>query len=339
MPEPAPTAAPRRPRWRTWLLAVVLALLAATLLRTCVAEAFRIPSTSMERQLLAGDFVLVSKLHYGPRTPERPRLPLTEVRIPGLQLPAARLPGFDRVRRGDVVVFYHPAEHGPLETRTPYVKRVAGLPGDTVTLRAKRVFVNQTRLAPAAWQLVDWRVTLIEDVDLAEVLPEGVQVIERVGLLAWRVRASREEADRIGLHPHVQAIALAPGRADGALFPPGTDYTPDDFGPVVVPPAGRPIAVDERNWPAIRETLLREGRLAQRLAAGEYEIDGAITDTVTFQEDYYFVLGDNWDDSADSRRWGFVPRDHLIGKAVLVYFSWDEVTGRPRLDRLLRRVR
>jgi signal peptidase I len=283
--------------------------------------------------------VLVSKLHYGPRTPERPRLPLTEIRIPGLELPATRLPGFDRVRRGDVVVFYHPAEHGPLEERTPYVKRVVGLPGDTVTLRAKRVFVNGAPLAPPGRQLLDWRVSLSGDVDLAAVLPEGVRVIERAGVHAWRVRASREQADAIGRHPLVQAVALAPGRADGALFPPGTDYTPDDFGPVLVPPAGRPLAIDEQNWPAIRETLLREGRAAQRLAAGQYEVDGAITDTVVFREDYYFVLGDSWDDSADSRRWGFVPRDHLIGRAVMVYFSWDEAAGRPRLNRLLRRVR
>jgi len=293
----------------------------------------------MERVLAAGDFVLVSKLHYGPRTPERPRLPLTEVRVPGLRLPAVRFPGFDRVRRGDVAVFYHPAEPGPVELRTPYVKRVIGLPGDTVVIRRKQVFVNGQRLEPAGHEVIDLAVRLEEGHSPVEAVPAQARVIERTGVFEWRVRASRDEAEVMASHPSVAHVAPAPGAPDGALFPPGSAYSPDDYGPIVVPTVRGAIAITDENWPEVRATLERENRTAQRVADGAYEIDGAITDSVRFEQNYYFVLGDNRDSSADSRRWGFVPEDHVIGKAVMIYFSWDEANNHVRRDRVFRRVR
>lgn len=322
-----------------WALAVLGAILAAGILRLFVAEAFRIPTESMAPTVLSGDFVLVSKLHYGARTPERLRVPLTHWHVPLVRLPSIRLPGLREIRRGDVVVFYHPAEHGPLERRTPYVKRVVGLPGDTVEIRGKRLFASGQELDVPADVLLHWVVRWREEAQPRQVEQVGALPLERVGLRAWRVRATAAAAAALYGAPGIEGLELAPGRPDGALFPPGSAFTPDDYGPVVVPRAGQPFVVRDDNWSAVRVTLEREGRHARRLASGAFEIDGAVTDTVIFEQDYFFVIGDNRDESADSRRWGFVPRDHLIGKAVMVYFSWDPERARPRLERLFRRIR
>lgn len=342
MPHQNPAPAAERhhtPRWRVWLYAVATALVVAFLLRACVAEAFRIPTASMERNLMTGDFLVVSKLHYGPRTPERVRIPLTQWRVPGLSLPSVRGPALGRVRHGDVVVFFHPAELGPVDERTPYVKRAVGLPGDTILLRDKRLYVNGEFVALTDEQLVDWVVTWSDRPDPEAVASSGVQSLERIGLRDWRVRATVSQAEALRHRDYVQSVEPAEGPRDGGLFPPGRPYTADDYGPLVIPRAGVPMPVTDANWPEIRVTLEREGRSAARLASGEYEIDGALTDTVVFSQDFYFVLGDNRDASADSRRWGFVPADHLIGKALVVYFSWDPETDRPRTERMLRRVR
>jgi signal peptidase I len=337
-----PAAPPRSSRrlatLRPWLLGLLGALVAAIFLRACVAEAFRIPTASMERTLLVGDYVLASKVHYGPRTPETLRIPFSAQRIAGLRLPAARLPGLTHVRHGEVLVFFHPGEFGPVDSRTAYIKRVAGVPGDTLVIRSKRLFVNGE---PLHFEQVqhDWLVTLHPDSALGPEAIVGHSQAERAGLRAWRLPATRAEADVLRSRPAVEAVEPAPGRPDGALFPPGQRDTPDDYGPLVIPRAGVPLRISEATWPAIHFTLEREGRRARRLAAGYYEIDGALTDTVSFRQDYYFVLGDNRDASADSRRWGFVPHDHVIGRALFVYFSWDSERNRPRLTRLFRRVR
>jgi signal peptidase I len=339
MASPPPISPSRaRARW-AWVWVPMAAIGAALLLRGCVAEAFRIPSPSMEGTLLVGDYVLTSKLHYGARTPETLRLPFTEHRVGGLRLPSARTPGLGRVRRGDVVVFHHPGETGPLDGRTPYVKRVVGLPGDTVALVGKRLYVNGQAADLPSSRRQDWTVTVHPGSDVRPPALDTLPVIERAGLRAWRVRTGPREAAALAALPTVESVEPAPGRPDGALFPPGTAFTPDDFGPVVLPRAGVPLPLTDDDWPALRATLEREGRAARRIGPGRYEVDGWEADSVTFRQDYYFVLGDSQDDSADSRRWGLVPADHLIGRAVLVYFSWDPERGRVRTERLLRAVR
>ncbi|MDX1548068.1 MAG: signal peptidase I, partial [Rhodothermales bacterium] len=142
----APSTPPRPPRLRNGLLLVAAALLAALLVRAVAIEGFRIPSESMEGSLLVGDFVLVSKLHYGPRLPMSLGIPLTDVYARGVELPYLRLPGFTEVRRGDAVVFNYPPDTGPVDRRMHYIKRVVGLPGDTVAIRGKEVYVNGRRL-------------------------------------------------------------------------------------------------------------------------------------------------------------------------------------------------
>ena len=341
-PDATPDAGPTR-RLRPWLIVVGAALLVALAIRLFAAEAFRIPTTSMERSLLVGDFLLVSKLHYGPRTPGTLGLPFSDWYVRGLDLPSVRLPGFTEVERGDVIVFNHPTESGPVDRRTHYIKRVVGLPGDTVTLVQKQVRVNGEALPLGDGMQQEWLVTLDREVPFAldAFLGIGVRsspVREDDGV--WRIRMTLAEAETVATWPAVRDLRPAVATQPDMLFPFGRRQTLDDWGPVVVPKRGQVVRLDAETWPAVRDVIERhEGHTARRFADGRYEIDGALVDTYTFEQDYYFVLGDNRDDSSDSRRWGFVPRSHLVGKAVLVYFSWDASARRARFDRVLRPIR
>ena len=307
-----------------WVRVVGGAVLVAVLLRAVAFEAFRIPSTSMEDTLLVGDFVLVSKLHYGPR------------------LAGARLPGFDDPDRGDVAVFNYPPGLEPeAARRTPYIKRVVGLPGDTLSIRSKEVRVGSAVQAapPEGRQL--WEVRRSGPISLDTLRAIGVaDRVERRAAGLWLVEGTAAEADRLRALAGVDAVyPLVRPLGDGsAAFPAAFRFSLDDYGPVVVPRAGATVALDDLSWPVVRAVIERfEGHDAQRTAAG-FLVDGVPAETYTFEQDYYFVLGDNRDDSADSRTWGFVPADHLIGKAVAVYFSWDEAARAPRWDRVGRGV-
>jgi signal peptidase I len=346
-PDAAPAEAPAEPtaasrRGWSWLRVIGAAFLAALLLRACAFEAYRIPSSSMEGTLLVGDFLIVSKLHYGARTPVTLGVPFTDRYLRDLTLPSTRLPGFSEVARGDVVVFNFPPETGPVDRKEHYVKRVVGLPGDTVRVVAKRAVASGAVLwlPPEARQL--WLVRLASDSVAAEgVLPaEAIRGQPSFDEPEWLVEATVAEAEGLRHRPAVAAVApyVRPPGDGSAAFPAGRDYTLDDYGPVVVPRRGLTVALDDATWPLYRDAITRyEGVPAQRVAGG-FEIGGALTDGYTFRQDYYFVMGDNRDDSADSRTWGFVPADHLVGKAVLVYFSWDAGAGAPRWGRMFRRV-
>ncbi len=341
MEQPPESAKPNR--LKPWLIVVVVALLAALGIRLFVAEAFRIPTASMERSLLVGDFLLVSKLHYGPRTPVTLGLPFTDQYLRGVTLPFVRLPGFSHVEHGDVVVFNLPTETGPLDRRTHFIKRVVGLPGDTVALVHKVVQVNGEALPLGAGIQQDWLVALDPAVpfSLGAFHEAGVTMpAAREGEGMWRVRMTLAEAETVAAWPAVRDLRPAVSERVDMLFPFGLRQTLDDYGPVAVPKRGQTVRLDATTWPVVRDVVERyEGHTARRFADGRYEINGALTDAYTFEQDYYFVLGDNRDDSSDSRRWGFVPRSHLVGKAMLVYFSWDAQSGRPRLDRLFHPIR
>lgn len=324
------------------MLVVVVALAAALGIRLFVAEAFRIPTASMERSLLVGDYVLVSKLHYGPRTPGTLALPFSDRYLRGVELPSVRLPGFADVKRGDVVVFNHPTGQEPIDRRMHFVKRVIGLPGDTVEIVGKQVRIDGVPLPLEADVQIDYVVTTDSgrSISLDALRDAGAHHVVRDDEGRWLVRMTAADADAVATWDAVREVRPAVTDQKQLLFPYGARQSLDDYGPLVVPKRGQKVRLTTTTWPAVRDVIERhEGHAARRFADGRYEIDGELTDRYTFEQDYYFVLGDNRDDSSDSRRWGFVPRDHLVGKAVVVYFSWDQRTRRPRFDRLFRAIR
>ena len=288
-----------------WVRVVGGAVLFALALRVLAFEAYRIPSTSMEDTLLVGDFVLVSKLHYGPRVLGR------------------RLPGVGDVGRGDVAVFNYPPDLDPDPARrTPYIKRIVGLPGDTLAVVAKEVRIGDRALAAPVRGRQSWRVTgALPRAEALDSLGLAARV-QRVAEGEWAVSATSAQARALARLPGVDAVEprLRPLGDGSASFPPAFRYSLDDYGPVVVPRRGRTVALDDLSWAVLRTVIERyEGHTAERTADG-FLIDGRPAETYTFDQDYYFALGDSRDDSADSRTWGVRavrPRRRQGGRGLL----------------------
>ena len=127
---------------REWMDALLFAAVAAIIIRAFLFEAYRIPTPSMEKSLLTGDFLIVSKISYGPRTPMVLGVPFTNIYMPGAVLPWTRLPGLREVERNDIVVFNYPIDLDPVAAKTSYIKRAVGMPGDTLTVDDAELFIN-----------------------------------------------------------------------------------------------------------------------------------------------------------------------------------------------------
>lgn len=301
----------------------------------------------MEQTLLVGDFVLVSKIHYGPRLPVTLGIPFSDRYVPGLRFPVTRLPGPSRVGRNDAVVFNHPESEGPVDRKPHYIKRAIGLPGDTVEIRGKVVLVNGRPLLEKSSVQHRWMVYLAQGGDElpSELLHEHDVEQVRHYRIPPRVliNADHEAARLIGELPHVLGIRpdiRSPREVEGPLVvPQGRGFGRDFYGPFAIPRRGDTVYLGSGELELYESLIARhEGRSVRRRVNGVIEVDGQPTERYTFRQDYYFVLGDNRDDSVDSRHWGLVPADHLVGKAVLVYFSWDPERERLRSGRLLRRI-
>lgn len=313
----------------------------------------------MEKSLLVGDYLFVSKVHYGARLPMSLCMPYANLLpfdacVPGVNLPYMRMPGLDDVDRGDAIVFNYPPADAPIDQKVHYIKRVVGLPGETLQVKDKVVYADGEpySLLPTMQQL--WSVRKEEAgyrFSQAQLSALGVDtVLPTTDPRVVRVQATPAAAKEIRSWPWVESVepSVAAGREEQrgygrpALFPEGRDYTRDNYGPVLIPEEGMTVKLTEETWPLYRKVIDDyEGRAARRLRPGRYEIDGDVTNEYTFQQDYYFAMGDNRDDSQDSRFWGFVPLDHIVGKAVMVYFSWDDEAGwmgLPRFGRLFKTV-
>ncbi len=328
-----------------WIGAVALALIAALLIRALFFEAFRIPSESMENTLQVGDFVLVSKLHYGARLPVTLGLPFTRLFLDRPELPYLRIPGFTGVRRGDVIVFNVPTETAPLDRKTHYIKRVIGLPGDTLSIIDKIPYAGQAALPMTDAMKQRWRAFPVEGeaLQIDRLTEAGVVQItlpqrrdDPVDFEAT-VNVAREVADWPEVSD-VKALVRSAGHTN-RTFPDGHAYSPDNYGPLPIPAAGDTVALSDETWDIYEAIITRyEGREAQRTGENQFEIDGRPATSYVVEQDYYFVMGDNRDSSLDSRTWGFVPEDHVVGKAVLIYFSWDPHQKRARAERIPTRI-
>ncbi|AXI24611.1 signal peptidase I [Cardinium endosymbiont of Sogatella furcifera] len=328
---------------RDWVGSVFFAAMAAALIRWMVIGLYVIPSGSMEPTLLTGDFVLVSKIHYGARTPATPlQLPITHQTIPGtkipsyldwIQLPTYRLPGLSKVKRNDIIVFNTPVGHEPPDLRAYWIKRCIALPGDLVHIRHKQLYVNEEPADSAdrtqyCYFMKTKRIltaAFFEKNDIKN--PIRTTIPGREGYTIYTTPEKVKQLTTI-LPTCIQSVN--PVEEEGDLrssvypFSPTLGWTKDNFGPLRVPNKGMVLQMDAQNILLYGPTIQRfEGKKNIRFTKTACWIDGQEVAHYTFCKNYYFAMGDNRDQSGDSRFIGFIPEDHIVGKAVMVLLSSD----------------
>lgn len=329
---------------REWADAIIFAVVAATLIRGFLIEAYMIPTGSMEKSLLVGDFIFVSKVNYGPRIPMTPvAFPFSHHTLPtggkayweGIQLDYKRLPGFEEIERNDVVVFNYPPDgqpplSRPVDKRENYIKRCIAIPGDSLRIIDSKVYVNgQEEVDPPESQTSYYVKTNGTDLNpqtLFDMRIEGLRQSETEYVFTMTAK----QAETVSSWTNVEAVKanIAPmGAFDGQVFPhdPDFQWNVDNYGPIVVPEKGWTVKLDSTTVPLYEAIITDyEGNTFEQRADGYY-INSEKADSYTFQMDYYWMMGDNRHSSADSRLWGFVPEDHIVGKALFVWLSLDEV--------------
>jgi signal peptidase I len=343
--QPAPKKSNRKAKSaaREWWDAIVFAVVAATLIRWLIFTPYTIPTGSMERSLLVGDFLVVSKLHYGAATPITPlQIPLTHQTIWGtnirsyvdwIQLPQLRLPGFSSIKRNDVVVFNYPAElEHPIDLRMNYIKRCVALPGDRLEIREQQLWVNGAVAENPELLQFMYYIRLEGSPSERFIRQYALYDAQRWGdgLLVSLPPATAREISGLPFVKAVDPYVFGQEEKGEGILPEGYDalaWNLDHFGPLLVPAKGMTIPLTAESLALYFRTIkYYEGYDPEAvvLSNGVLYLNGQPLSDYTFQQNYYFMMGDNRHNSLDSRYWGFVPHDHIVGKALFTWMSLDQ---------------
>ncbi len=392
--DPRVTAFPKKGPVREWLDAIAWAVVAALIIRTFLFEAYTIPSSSMEKSLLVGDYLVVSKIGYGPRVPNTPlAFPFVHHTLPWSktaksyiekpQLPYKRLPGTTEIKRNDPIVFNFPAgdtvsevyqsnvtfyqlcryfgrdkvmndkkQFGniitrPVDKRENYVKRLIGMPGDTLQIIDGIVYINGEIGEQPNEMQHNYIVKITSNGINPKILEkynitEGYRTAHADELIFNMTADIAEEFRRLPFVKSVERrIAPAGTEVSEDIFPNDTTHfkwNADNFGPIVIPQEGETVKINTENI-ALYDRIIRAYELNDmKIKDGKIFINGEETDEYTFKMDYYWMMGDNRHNSQDSRFWGYVPVDHIVGKPVFVWLSIDKNTGKIRYNKTFRFV-
>jgi signal peptidase I len=379
-----------------WVDAIIFAVIAATFIRMFFIEAYTIPTSSMEKSLLVGDYLFVSKTAYGPKTPNTPlsfpfvhnTLPLTKGTksyLEWIQKPYHRMAGFGKIKNDDVVVFHFPEgdtvalniqaasyhslvrDYGrervwgdkrnfgeivsrPVDKRENYIKRCVAIPGDEIKMERGQLFVNGKPQQNLPGLQHNYRVTTngtainpkaLEKLKIAED-DRNVFSSEQYEfpLTEENVGKLKEFTNVIS----VEKILREPGVWEQGIFPSNQNFqwNIDNFGPISIPGKGKTVQLTVDNLPIYKRIISVYENNKLEVNGSEIKINGEITTSYTFKMEYYWMMGDNRHNSADSRYWGFVPEDHVVGKAKFIWLSMDKDRSFPakiRLGRMFRGIK
>lgn len=354
-----------------WFNSIVFAVVAATLIRWTTVEAFVIPTPSMENSLLVGDFLFVSKYHYGTRTPRTPlQIPLTHQKIwgteipsylPWIELPSYRFPGISKVKRGDAVVFNLPPVDPldpairPIDLKTYYVKRCVAVAGDRLEIRNQHVIINGNPLPDPEEMKFSYLVTTKEKINKRNLERFDLDSDDYYFLghahsdnVVYKMLLTSDQVKQVREAPYVLSVQddyTKDAGPEADIFPSikNNAWNGDNYGPLDIPKEGMRIAITDSTWGFYGEIIrLYEGHEAVKFTDGKLLIDGKEVREYTFQQNYYFMMGDNRHNSWDSRYWGFVPEDHIVGKGLFIWMSIDDEADffhKIRWSRLFTKIR
>ncbi len=396
---------------REWTEAIVFAVIAATVIRTFFFEAFTIPTSSLEKSMMVGDYLFVSKVSYGAKIPNTPlSFPFVHHTLPGtattksylgwFKLPYFRLPGFGSVKNNDIVVFNYPdgdtvalnyqnqsyyqicrdakvsslynkpntrieVARGifqpigevvarPVDKRENYVKRCVAIAGDKLEIKDAEIYINDKHIAtPEHAQFhyfVKTKGYLFGDYDPERNIIPNERLLDKYDIYVDEIHISDISAnqDTIEYSINMPLSSLAKvkvlsnvisaekeitpkGVYESKIFPHTSSipWNNDNFGPFVIPQANTTVNLDTTNIKLYDKIIVNYELNKLEIKGDKIFINGAETKTYTFKMDYYFMMGDNRQNSADSRYWGVVPNDHIVGKPVFVWMSIKDPLKNP----------
>jgi signal peptidase I len=335
------TTKPKKSKTREWLDAILFALIASTIIRGLLFSAFAIPSASMEGSLMTGDYLFVSKLSYGARMPITPiSIPFLESTIwggtktywDGVQLPYYRLPGLGDVKKGDAVVFNYPAETvpRPVDMRVHYIKRCVGLPGETVTIVNGQAYTDGKAVKNAPQAQTSYLVTTNGTPLNQDVLNDLHVEVRNFdgGTSTYEMVIPTDSYSQVKNFSNVKSVTQVnepKGEADIRIFPQSTlfKWNEDNYGPILIPKKGTVIQLNDSTIALYSRAIEVYEHNKLEIKGKEVYINDKKADGYTFKMNYYWMMGDNRHNSEDSRFWGFVPEDHIVGKAVITWMSID----------------
>lgn len=352
---------------------LLFAVIVATIVHTYIMQPFTIPTSSLEKTLLVGDFLFVSKFHYGARTPMTTvALPMIHDSIPLTKsksyskwplLPYFRLPGFEKPEKNDIVVFNWPvdtigfrnykvpAAKKPVDKKSNYVKRCVGTPGDMLSVKDGVVYINDKELILSERAKPQYSYTVTTDGSLMNdmYLQKELNITDgygQTGEKTYMFRALTEEnAEKLrknqGIISVTRMIAKTP---DPSIFPYTKSWNVDNLGPIYIPEEGKTVPLNTETLPFYKMIITDYEGNDLKVNGNEIRINGKVATSYTFKQDYYWMMGDNRHNSEDSRYWGFVGEDHIVGKPVFVWMSldqnepWSNFSKKIRWDRLFTTV-